>query len=297
MKIGFIGCVESSKMALEALLSIKNNVEIVGVITKNVSNFNSDHVDLAELCIENNIPYHYEIASAKDDSLNFMKSLKPDVIYCFGWSYLLNNEFLNLTPKGVIGFHPAALPLNRGRHPIIWAIALGLESTASTFFKMDLGADTGPILSQEKIDIKEHDDANILYDKILVTANKQIIEFTQALACGEESYLEQDNSIATTWRKRSRNDGLIDWRMGAEDIHNLIKALTKPYPGAEFRLGDELIQVWASTLCGITYPRNIEPGRILAIEKQGLLVKCAGVNAIWLNDIVLAKQVTVGSYL
>ena len=63
----------------------------------------------------------------------------------------MGNRILDLAPLGIIGFHPAALPRNRGRHPIVWALVLGLEETASTFFFMDKGADTGDILSQEKI--------------------------------------------------------------------------------------------------------------------------------------------------
>lgn len=74
---------------------------------------------------------------------------------------------------GVIGFHPAALPNNRGRHPIIWALALGLNETASTFFKMDEGADTGDIVSQVKIPICESDYAADLYENIMCAAKNR----------------------------------------------------------------------------------------------------------------------------
>lgn len=67
--------------------------------------------------------------------MNFISSLNPDIIYCFGWSKLLSPEIFCLAPKGVIGFHPTKLPHNRGRHPIIWSLVLGLEETASTFSK------------------------------------------------------------------------------------------------------------------------------------------------------------------
>jgi methionyl-tRNA formyltransferase len=63
--------------------------------------------------------------------------------FCLGWSNLLKAEILKAAPLGVIGFHPAALPANRGRHPLIWALGLGLDETATTFFFMDKGADRG----------------------------------------------------------------------------------------------------------------------------------------------------------
>ena len=69
-------------------------------------------------------------------------------------------------PRGVIGYHPAALPHNRGRHPIIWALARGLTQTASTFFLMDEGADTGAIVDQEPVPIGAHDDAGRLYARL-----------------------------------------------------------------------------------------------------------------------------------
>lgn len=294
MKIGFIGCVESSRVALDTILSL-SNVDVVGVITKEKSPFNSDHIDLSSICDAHNIPYHYEVATNKCESFEFMKRLNPDVIYCFGWSYLLNDKFLSLSKGGVIGFHPAKLPQNRGRHPIIWSIILGLDSTASTFFKMDLGADSGPILDQKDINIDEHDDAKTLYEKIIETTKGQIKSFTTDLVEGKAGFKKQDESLATYWRKRSRKDGLIDWRMTATGIHQLIKALTTPYPGAEFKVGDDFIQVWHSKICINEYPINIEPGKVLLKESNDILIKCSGTSAIWLNNITI--DLKEGDYL
>ena len=118
------------------------------------------------------------------------------MIYCFGWSLL--DESLSIAPLGVMGFHPAKLPQNRGRHPIIWALALGLDETASTFFKMDLGADSGAILSQEVIEIKPNDNATSLYENILTVAERQVQEFTIELANDDEViFQEQDHDSAT----------------------------------------------------------------------------------------------------
>jgi methionyl-tRNA formyltransferase len=297
MKIGFIGCVQSSQMALNKLVEMKSiGVDLVAVITKKESTFNADYVDLAPICKEYDIPVHFEDAQNKDQSVKFMKIHEPDIIFCFGWSYLLNDDFLTLPEQGVIGFHPAKLPKNRGRHPIIWALALGLKETASTFFKMDEGADTGPILSQVDIDIDYTDDANTLYKKIMSTAQQQIAEFTEQLLKGTAEFKPQDNSKATNWRKRSRKDGLIDWRMPAEDIYNLIRALTTPYPGAEFKYKENYLQVWKSRVCSEMFPDNIEPGYILTIDCNGILVKCAGHSAVWLLDVKL-DNIKVGDYL
>lgn len=298
MKIGFIGCVESSLIAINVLLSMKESgVEVVAVITKDKSTFNADHVDLSEVCKKHHIPYHFEDSKKKHASLEFMRGYQPDIIYCFGWSFLLDNEFLKMPPKGVIGFHPAKLPQNRGRHPIIWALVLGLESTASSFFKMEQGADTGPILSQIDIPISLQDDANDLYQNILGEIQLQIKEFTLQLANETAVFEIQDHSKATSWRKRTRKDGLIDWRMRAEDIYNLIRALTKPYPGAEFNYLGNLIPVWQSKVSDNQFSKNIEPGKIIEIDNNCILVKSGGNTAIWLLDVEMKSLPHLGEYI
>jgi len=298
MKIGFIGCVESSLRTINVLLSMKKSgIEIVAVITKDKSTFNADHVDLSPVCKKHHIPYHFEDSKNKSDSLKFMQIYQPDIIYCFGWSFLLDKEFLKMPAKGVIGFHPAKLPQNRGRHPIIWALALGLESTASTFFKMEQGVDTGPILSQVDIPISPQDDANDLYQNILTKTQFQVKEFTLQLANDTANFKVQDHSKANSWRKRTRKDGLIDWRMRAEDIYNLIRALTKPYPGAEFEYLGHLTLVWRSKVSNNKYLRNIEPGTILEAENGHLLVKSGGNTAIWLLEVEMNKLPCLGEYI
>ncbi|AOW76488.1 hypothetical protein A3Q34_06215 [Colwellia sp. PAMC 20917] len=298
MKVGFIGCVESSLLALNVLLSLKqHDIEVVAVITKDKSMFNADHVDLSGVCKSNSIPCHFEENKNKHASIDFMLIYQPDVIYCFGWSYLLENEFIDMPPKGIIGFHPAKLPENRGRHPIIWALALGLEVTASTFFQMEEGADTGPILSQVDIDIDQRDNAKALYNKILDAMELQIKDFTLALADGTAQFTCQDHSKATNWRKRTRKDGLIDWRMQAVDIYNLIRALAKPYPGAEFQYLDELQSVWESKISKELFSRNIEPGTVLSTGDANMIVKTGGDTAIELFNLEMNKLPQVGDYL
>jgi methionyl-tRNA formyltransferase len=298
MKIGFIGCVRSSERALNTLLSLRDEgIQIVGVITKESSPVNSDHVDLGQICKAQTIPYIYEAKGEQRSSIQFMQDCNPDVIYCFGWSYLLNEAMLELAPMGAIGFHPAKLPNNRGRHPIIWSLVLGLECTASTFFRMDQGADSGPILSQREIPILASDNATTLYEKILDISQGQILNFTRELASGQAAFVEQDNLQSTYWRKRTRADGLIDWRMHAADIHCLIRALTDPYPGAEFVFNGEAIKVWESRLVDSLYPRNIEPGYVLKVEGLSILVKCSGEGALWLHKFGSSVVPQVGDYL
>ncbi len=295
MRVGFIGCVESSRAALQTLLGVKG-LTVSAIVTREKSAVNADFCDLTDLCKAHGIPYHLENPKERGASVNFLKAFELDIIYCIGWSYLLDKQMLDLPKQGVIGFHPAYLPSNRGRHPIIWALALGLEETASTFFLMDEGADSGPVVSQTPISIDDSDDATSLYRKILEASQLQLTKLASDLVNGTATFTEQDESKATYWRKRSRSDGMIDFRMTASSIHNLVRALAPPYPGAEFIFNNKHIVVQKSCIAPDEYPMNIEPGKVLSKKGEDLLVKTAGSNAVWLLGLEVNDIVT-GDYL
>lgn len=293
MKIFFIGTVEFSYIALEAL--IKNNHQVVGVATKESSEFNSDFKDLTPLCISNNIPFKFVKDINHEKNIDFIKSFKPDIIYCFGWSSLIKKDLLNFSKFGVIGFHPALLPSNKGRHPIIWALALGLEQTGSTFFVMDEGADSGDIISQEVVDILKEDDAFSLYNKIIKIAIPQILDFTKKFELGKVIFKKQSSSEGNIWRKRGKSDGRIDFRMNSQTIFNLVRALSKPYVGAHLETNEGDIKVFESKLADCKF-KNIEPGKILDFKSGWIKVKTAD-SAIWLKLEIKPNQLINYSYL
>jgi methionyl-tRNA formyltransferase len=293
MRIIFIGTVEFSRLALERLVAIR--AEVVGVCTLQGSSFNADYADLSPLCREHGIPLMIGDDINASASLDWIRARAPDVIFCFGWSRLLKEELLTVAPLGVVGFHPAALPANRGRHPLIWALALGLEHTASTFFFMDTGADSGDILSQRSLAIDPTDDARALYDKVCASALEQIAQFVPQLADGSFARVPQDHTQANTWRKRGMDDGKIDWRMSALSVHNLVRALTKPYVGAHFVVYGKEIKVWKSMVLGDA-PANVEPGKVLAIRAGAPVIKC-GQDALCLLLTEPTFNPIEGSYL
>lgn len=263
MRILLIGCVQSSAYLLRKLIAAGRTP--VGVVTRSASGFNADFVDLAPICKSAGIPYRYVTDVNDEESVAFIRRCKPDMIYCFGWSQLVKGDVLRISPMGCVGFHPAALPNNRGRHPLIWSLALGLTETASSFFMMEETADTGALISQERLPIAYEDDAASLYDKILRTAGEQVIAFTEAFERGTLTATPQTET-GNIWRKRGVLDGQIDWRMSSRAIYNLVRALTRPYPGAHFLKDGQMVKVWRVEETGIEGPANIECGKILAVR-------------------------------
>lgn len=293
MKIVFIGTVSFSYKMLEKI--IKLNGEIVGVCTKEISSFNSDFEDLTPLCKKNNIPYTFIEDINSKENIEWIKELNPDVIFCFGWSTLIKEELLNFTKLGVIGYHPAKLPLNRGRHPIIWSLALGLKQTASTFFFMDKGADSGDILSQKDITIEYEDNAQTLYKKLIDISIKQIEDFLPKLQNNTYTKIKQNHELANSWRKRGEKDGIIDFRMSSLSVYNLVRALTKPYPGAHIKYKGKDIQIWKvkEIVCNL---ENIEMGKVIEKNSNSIIVKCQK-NAVEILEHEFKELPNVGEYL
>lgn len=265
-RIVFVGCVESSYQLLSNML--QKGYMVSGVVTKEQSSINSDFHSLVSLAGKYGIECYCTKNINDSETMEFIRSKNPDVIYCFGWSNLIGKELLNLPPYGIIGFHPAEIPMNRGRHPLIWALVLGLDKTASTFFVMDEGADTGDIISQKQVVIDYTDDASRLYEKILNTAKNQVIDFTDKLNADELVRNPQDPQKGNSWRKRNKTDGQIDWRMSCEAIYNLVRGLTHPYVGAHFLYEDREVKVWKCVAEKTDIYKNIEPGKILKVNSS-----------------------------
>lgn len=294
MKILVIGTVVFTKEMLKKL--IVDQLNIVGVVTTRNNNINTDYADLEPICKKHNIPcFHTQNINA-EHAVKWIRDSQPDVIFCLGWSQLIGTDILMIPPKGVIGFHPAALPKNRGRHPIIWALVLGLHETASTFFLLDKNADTGDIVSQVNIAIEEKDDAQTLYQKIIEAAGLQLLKVVKELKFGRLKKEPQNKEIGNNWRKRNYSDGIIDWRMSARSINNLVRGLTHPYVGAEFQFKKESFKLWKARVVEMDNIVNLEPGKVIAKGTLGYIVRC-GEGCIELCDVHPPITLQKGDYL
>lgn len=289
MRAVFIGCVEMSAIFLAHLRTLP--IEIVGVVTRYNPTFNSDFQSLSGSNV-----FH-----ADDNSLRslggYLASLAPDIVFCCGWSSLLPADVLRIPRLGVIGFHPSLLPMNRGRHPIIWALALGLERTGSTFFLMNEKPDAGPIISQRRIPIGPDDCARDLYERIAKVGCEQLTEIVANKFQGNATLaIPQDDLRASLWRKRSEKDGRIDFRMSAESIRNLVRALSQPYPGAHIETQEGNVKVWMARNGGHS-ALQAEPGKVLDHALNAVLVQCGDNSVIWLTQHEFEELPAIGIYL
>ena len=295
MKVVLIGAVEFSFAMLETLISHK--AEVVGVITTKKNLINDDFKDLTPLCTGNGIPIHYTNDINSAETISWLVASECHIVFCCGWSSLIKAEIIGTPRFGVIGYHPSALPKNRGRHPLIWTLVLGLKESASTFFLIDEGVDSGQIVSQRFFVVNPDDNARSLYNKIVDFAKIQIIEIMDQLKHGSLSLAPQDLSSGNIWRKRSYEDGQIDWRMSASMVCNLVRGLSEPYCGAHLKYCGSDITVTSCNVVNISNLENIEPGFIVKVLPEGkLIIKC-GSGCVEIEPIRPLRGVKKGGYL
>lgn len=293
MRVVLIGEVRFSLAMLREIN--ESPVDVAAVITRAHSPGDSDKVDLMPFANEIGVPCRVVKSINNAETVAWLSSLRPDAMFCLGWSEILREEVLNICPGKIIGYHPSNLPRHRGRHPIIWSLVLGLRKTASTFFFMDEGTDSGDIISQEPVPIGENDYASDLYGKVVDVARMQVREICDGLVKNRLIGIPQDPNRATYWRKRNADDGVIDWRMSSHAIRNLVRALADPYPGATFLVRDDKLVCREARVI----PNNandVEPGKILSVSDSSLVVKTAD-GAVELSRLSAAPGVREGDYI
>lgn len=273
MRIVFIGAVDFSAHCLREILKNRGNVVAIFTVADSRTSMHADFANLSEIAQPDNIPIHKVRNINHPRNVHRIRSYRPDIIFVFGWSQLISQTIINIPPRGCIGTHPALLPQNRGRHPIVWALVEGLKETGLTFFYIDEGTDSGDILWQQACAITLEDTAATLYKKIKELASGGIGEFLPLLEGNQAQRAPQDHSKATYWRKRTEKDGEIDWTSSSQTTYNLIRALTHPYVGAHTYHQNSVVKVWQAQLSNTPLPTQSQqvPGTVIHITSDGHL--------------------------
>ncbi len=271
-KFGF-SCIEEllhSKHTVIAVITTERNIEIsyeVNGVT--ISNY----YDFSDISTHHNIPLMY----VRRDIMDFKKEieeLKPDIIIVAGWYYMVPKPIRSIPKFGCTGFHASLLPKYAGGAPVNWAILNGEKETGITFFMLDNGVDTGDIIDQKETVIEPDDTCKTVYDRLTGLACEILRKKLPLLENGILKLKKQDNSKQTIMPQRKPEDGRINWDNNSLKIHNLIRATTKPYPGAFTFYNDRKLTIWEGKI--YDYIVESEPGVILDIvsdeNHEGILV-------------------------
>ncbi|MEK7581022.1 MAG: methionyl-tRNA formyltransferase [Patescibacteria group bacterium] len=272
MRVVYIGSIEFSWYCLNEILE-KKLADVVGVFnvhpdfSKNIS----DYRDQSDLAKKYKIPHFWFKNINENKNVSLIRKLKPDLMLVFGLSQIVKKTLLTLPSIGVLGTHPALLPKNRGRSPIPWSIIKGLKVSGLTFMYLDEGADTGDVVYQMKWKITSKDDAASIYKKMIAVGKIMVNKVLPQIENGTIKIIMQP-ARSNYWPAREPMDGKIKWSWSLDRIDKLIRATTRPYPGAFCTFGEKKLIIWQARKMHETFPGA--NGEVVKKKKGGFIVKC-----------------------
>lgn len=232
MKSILIGSVGSSKEMLQAMIEVKFPVSCVFSLDENAASNVSGYQPIHKLAEENGIEFKKFVKINDEENVKLIQKIEPDYIFVIGLSQLVKKEIIDSAKIGVVGFHPTALPKMRGRAANVWQVLLGIHEAKVSLFFIDEGTDSGDILGQEPYYLEDTDYAEDVGRKIDEAASKLSRRVLRQIMEGTINPQKQNEDEATYLLKRSPEDGLIDWNLPIKEIHTLIRAVSRPFPGA-----------------------------------------------------------------
>ena len=171
---------------------------------------------------------------------------RPDFIFSFYYRHMLAAELLKIPSRGAFNVHGSLLPDYRGRVPVNWAIIHGERQCGVSLHRMEIKPDAGNLLAQQAVPILGNDTAFDVFQKLKCVAESMLIDIVPELIAGTVIEKPLDLAKGSYFSGRKPEDGRIDWNLPAEDIHNLVRAVAPPYPGAFFDIGQHRIEILGS---------------------------------------------------
>ncbi|MEF8724964.1 formyltransferase [Candidatus Accumulibacter sp. ACC012] len=202
-----------------------------------------------------------------------LAALGADFFFSFYYRLLLKPALLALPTRGGYNMHGSLLPSYRGRVPVNWALIHGERETGATLHRMVEKPDAGEIVAQQAVPILPDDTAGDVFGKVTLAAELALHGVLPALLAGTAEHLQPDLRIGSYFGARKAEDGRIDWQQPAAVVHNLIRAVAPPYPGAFFDFGAQRVVITRS----LAWPAARGPGGRPELYSDGahLFARCA----------------------
>lgn len=269
MRIGYFA---DGPWAHEALYKIIEQGHEVCFITPR---YETKDAVLKRIANEHGIPWIVERNVNSREFIHLVKNFRCDILVSMSFNQIIKGDLLNASRLGFINCHAGALPYYRGRNPINWALINGEKKIGVTVHYIDEGIDTGDIITQDFIDIFPDDDYGTLLQKGFLQCAKSLCASLSSIESGS-FYLKRQDSIHHSGfycTKRVPGDEFIDWSESSEDIHNFIRAITKPAPGARSKSLRHDILIYKSRVPTDACIYKGVPGEVVGVTEEAWVVK------------------------
>ncbi len=201
-----------------------------------------------------------------------LRRAAPDLVFSFYFRGILPDDVLQIPKRGAFNIHGSLLPQYRGRAPVNWAVLNGETKTGATLHVMTSRADAGDIVDREAVAIGPDDTAIEVQRRVTEAAVRVLLRRLPELEAGTAPRSPQDETLATKVGKRAPEDGRIRWTKTAKEVHDLVRAVTHPYPGAFTDIFGKRMFIWKTVLPSLGAHDNF-PGQI-RMESGKLYVAC-----------------------
>jgi methionyl-tRNA formyltransferase len=340
LRILFLGTAELSCASLQALAG-DARFQIAAVVTQpdrpRGRDLKPQPSPVKSLALRLGLPVLQPERARDEKFIAGLRSWQPDLVVVVAYGQILPPAILDLPRHGCLNVHTSLLPKYRGAAPIQWAIANGDTETGVTIMRMDVGLDTGPIVSQRATPIRSEDDSATLHDRLAQLGAELLAQTIPDYVAGKIQPRLQPAAGASHAAKIKKEDGRIDWNQPARTIRNRLRAFT-PWPGAftflpkamegtassvpsfeksqgsDKALPSKMIKVWKAEVVEVASGRDSalrcpdaaarrpylgqKPGEILSADKTGIVAGC-GQNALRILELQRegGKRLTAEQFL
>jgi methionyl-tRNA formyltransferase len=295
MKIIFLGTPEFAIPSLKAIYESRH--QLLAVVTapdkERGRGQKVTYTPVKQFALENNIAFYQpEKLKGNQVLIEQLSILQPDLFVVVAFR-ILPKEIFEIPKYGSFNLHASLLPKYRGAAPIQWAIINGEKETGLTTFKLAEKVDTGYIYIQEKVPIYPEDNFGSLHDRLSELGAKLVLNTIELIEGGNYKLLQQDDSLASSAPKITKEICKINWTKSAEEIHNLVRALS-PLPAAFFTFRDKIIKIYKSE---VVKNFNLKPFEFYQTKKE-LIIGC-GIDSLRILEIQLEgkKRLEIEEFL
>jgi len=288
--IVYVGCTEGGFEVLRNLLSEGYGVTEVVTLTDGQAERHSvaGYYPLEGLASEHDIPVYYPDRYEMDStgSLDHFEDLGADLLIVNGWQRLVPEEVLGTFTRGGVGVHGSAygLPKGRGRSPMNWTLLEGARRFLLSVITLEAGVDSGKVLGTRKFDVNNHDTIRSMYYKLVIVTTDILMTKLPALLRGTAD-LEDQVGEPTYYPKRTPKDGAIHWENTTTNVFNLVRAVSRPYPGAYTAEAGTTVMVWEAVPFSFDLSVDVEAGTVIdAFETTGDFIVKTGDGTLLITD-------------
>lgn len=283
-RIVFMGTPDFSVPVLKRLLD--DGYDVIAVVTQPDRPVGRKRVltppPVKAEALKHDIPVYQPEKIRQPEELDKILALNPDLIVTAAFGQILPKQLLEAPKNGCINVHASLLPELRGGAPIHYAIIQGKEKTGISIMYMVEKLDAGDILTQVEVPVTDIDTVGSLHDKMSEAGADLLSETIPKLIKGEITPVPQNDGEATFAWNIKREQEKIDWTNAGAQIYNHIRGMN-PWPVAYTTMDGAVMKIWSAEKT--TYTGSDEPGTIVKLEEDGLIVATGDDTAVKITEL------------